>query len=94
MNLDSYMKKRVKYKIITSDTCTYCGMAKKLMENFNIDYDEENISKDKNLAQTIKEKYKTVPQIWNEKNEHIGGYTELRNHVYSQWSNVGGYKGD
>ena len=64
------------------------------MENFNIDYDEENISKDKNLAQTIKEKYKTVPQIWNEKNEHIGGYTELRNHVYSQWSNIGGYKGD
>ena len=94
MNLDSYIKKRVKYKIITSDTCTYCGMAKGLMENFNIDYDEENISKDKNLAQTIKEKYKTVPQIWNEKNEHIGGYTELRNHVYSQWSNVGGYKGD
>ena len=58
MNLDSYIKKRVKYKIITSDTCTYCGMAKRLMENFNIDYDEENISKDKNLAQTIKEKYK------------------------------------
>ena len=54
----------------------------------------KNISKDKNLAQTIKEKYKTVPQIWNEKNEHIGGYAELRNHVYSQWDNVGGYKGD
>tara|TARA_B100001027_G_C16034209_1_gene226935 strand:+ start:102 stop:311 length:210 start_codon:yes stop_codon:yes gene_type:complete len=69
-------------------------MAKKLMENFNIDYEEQNISNDKNLAQTIKEKYKTVPQIWNEKNEHIGGYAELRNHVYSQWSNVGGYKGD
>ena len=64
------------------------------MENFNIDYDEENISKDKNLAQTIKEKYKTVPQIWNEKNEHIGGYSELRTHVYSQWDNVDGYKGD
>ena len=94
MNLDSYIKKRVKYKIITSNICTYCGMAKKLMENFNIDYEEQNISNDKNLAQTIKEKYKTVPQIWNEKNEHIGGYAELRNHVYSQWDNVGGYKGD
>ena len=46
------------------------------------------------VLRTIKEKYKTVPQIWNEKNEHIGGYAELRNHVYSQWSNVGGYKGD
>ena len=46
----------MKYKIVTSDTCTYCVMAKKLMENFNIDYEEENISKDKNLAQTIKEK--------------------------------------
>ena len=50
------------------------------MENFNIDYDEENISKDKNLAQTIKEKYKTVPQIWNNE-EYIGGYTDLVKYV-------------
>ena len=32
MNLDNYIKKRVKYRIITADTCVYCDKAKKLME--------------------------------------------------------------
>ena len=44
MNLDNYIKKRVKYRIITADTCVYCDKAKKLMENFNIDYEEHNVS--------------------------------------------------
>ena len=80
MNLDNYIKKRVKYRIITADTCVYCDKAKKLMENFNIDYEEHNVSNNDILQDFKKQGFKTVPQIWNDE-EYIGGYTDLVKYV-------------
>ena len=35
---------------------------------------------------------KTVPQIWNEQAEHIGGYDDLKKYIVSKWKHVGGYQ--
>ena len=95
MNLDNYIKKRVKYRIITADTCVYCDKAKKLMKNFNIDYEEHNVSNNDIREDFKKQGFKTVPQIWNETNEHIGGYDDLKSYIYdSQWKHIDGYKGE
>ena len=65
------------YKVYGTRICLYCDKAKKLMENFNIDYEEHNVSNDDIREDFKKQGFKTVPQIWNEKNKHIGGYDDL-----------------
>jgi len=66
------------YKIYTRNSCIYCDMAKALMKENNIDFMEINIDFDNEEKLLLKEQgYKTVPQIYNEVNNHIGGYTEL-----------------
>jgi glutaredoxin len=53
-------------------------MAKSLMKENDIDFMEINIDFDNEERLLLKEQgYKTVPQIYNEVNSHIGGYTEL-----------------
>ena len=48
------------------------------MKENNIDFMEINIDFDNEEKLLLKEQgYKTVPQIYNEVNNHIGGYTEL-----------------
>ena len=66
------------YKIYTRNSCIYCDMAKALMKENDIDFMEINIDFDNEERLLLKEQgYKTVPQIYNEVNSHIGGYTEL-----------------
>lgn len=66
------------YKIYTRNSCIYCDMAKALMKENDIDFMEINIDFDNEEKLLLKEQgYKTVPQIYNEVNNHIGGYTEL-----------------
>ena len=66
------------YKIYTRNTCIYCDMAKALMKENDIDFMEINIDLDNKERLLLKEQgHKTVPQIYDEGNNHIGGYTEL-----------------
>ena len=66
------------YKIYTQNSCIYCDMAKALMKENDIDFMEINIDFDNEEKLLLKEQgHKTVPQIYNEVNSHIGGYTEL-----------------
>jgi glutaredoxin len=66
------------YKIYTRNSCIYCDMAKALMKENDIDFMEINIDFDNEEKLLLKEQgHKTVPQIYNEVNSHIGGYTEL-----------------
>jgi glutaredoxin 3 len=53
-------------------------MAKALMKENDIDFMEINIDLDNKERLLLKEQgHKTVPQIYDEGNNHIGGYTEL-----------------
>ena len=66
------------YKIYTQNACAYCVMAKSLMKENDIDFMEINIDFDNEEKLLLKEQgLKTVPQIYDEVNSHIGGYTEL-----------------
>ena len=66
------------YKIYTRNSCIYCDMAKVLLKENDIDFMEINIDFDNEEKLLLKEQgHKTVPQIYNEVNNHIGGYTEL-----------------
>tara|TARA_R110002167_G_scaffold39417_2_gene121772 strand:+ start:246 stop:503 length:258 start_codon:yes stop_codon:yes gene_type:complete len=66
------------YKIYTQNSCIYCDMAKDLMHTNNIDFMEISVDFDNEERLLLKEQgHKTVPQIFDEKNNHIGGYTEL-----------------
>ena len=66
------------YKIYTRNSCIYCDMAKVLLKENDIDFMEINIDFDNEEKLLLKEQgHKTVPQIYDEGNNHIGGYTDL-----------------
>jgi glutaredoxin len=72
------------YIIITRDQCNFCDTAKALLRNSNIPYVTYNVQSENSkwLLDLIKKAgYTTVPQVWNNKGEHIGGYTELRTYL-------------
>lgn len=63
------------YQVIGRDSCPYCIAAKKLLDSKGIEYswfDEKSTS-----YRIIKSEGKTVPQIWDDKGDRIGGYTDL-----------------
>ena len=71
--------------VYTSDYCSYCVQAKKLLQNKGFDFDELNIQNDDSLRNEMLEKshgMRTVPQIFIN-NSHVGGYTELATLVAS-----------
>lgn len=69
------------YYILTRNDCGYCDKAKQLLVDDRVAYSETNILADPIIIKLmIMVELNTVPQIWCD-NEHIGGYTELREHL-------------
>jgi len=69
------------YVVITRDQCNFCDQAKALLKGANLPYVEYNIQSDSSkwlLSLLKRSSITTVPQIFNEKGTHIGGYTELK----------------
>lgn len=64
------------YVIYTQDSCGFCVMAKKLLENHRQEYTEIPIDQDNDAKNYVKTFANTVPQIFFEDNL-IGGYHEL-----------------
>lgn len=64
--------------IYTINTCMYCNLAKKLLNEKNFKFTEINLENDPSIFKTLieKTKQKTVPQIFIDK-KFIGGYQEL-----------------
>jgi len=72
------------YVIISRDQCSFCDTAKELMKGYGISYVEYNIQSpsSKWLLYLLKRSSITsVPQIFNEKGTHIGGYAELKEYL-------------
>ncbi len=68
--------------IYTTQTCTYCNLAKNLLKEKKLQFKEINVETNLNILKDLikKTNHKTVPQIFiNEK--FIGGYTELREYL-------------
>ena len=70
--------------IVSRNQCNFCDSAKDLMEDAKLGYTEYNVQSpsSKWLLTLIKQAgITTVPQIWDNKGNHIGGYTELAQHL-------------
>jgi len=65
--------------IFSKDDCPYCDKAKKLLDNYKIDYVVENVKTNKEALDFIKSHgHTTVPQIYNGPTLLVsGGYTGL-----------------
>ena len=68
--------------IYTTATCPYCKMAKGLLEQRNIPYEERRVEfGSEEIVELIKKTHhRTVPQIFFGE-EFIGGYDELQQYL-------------
>lgn len=61
----------------------FCEMAKDLLADYNIEYEERNISKGEWTREQLQEAApgsKTVPQIFLD-GKYVGGFTELKQYM-------------
>ena len=67
-----------KILIYSANLCPYCTMAKKLLEQRGLSYDEINVDSKPGLREEMmaKTKRRTVPQIYID-DYHVGGFNEL-----------------
>jgi len=68
-----------KVKMYTTDYCPYCQMAKQLLQQREVEFEEVYVSRDDHKMRTDLYKQsgmKTMPQIFCGE-QLIGGYTEL-----------------
>lgn len=67
------------YTVWGRENCPWCDAAKQLLERYHIEYDYVPLTAD-NLPtfSQITGGSKTVPQIFDDINNHIGGYEDLR----------------
>ena len=72
------------YTIYTTETCGYCYAAKKLLTANDIEYEEIdlNTTEKKNFFKH-ETGLKTVPQIYTDNGDHIGGYDDLVEYMNS-----------
>jgi glutaredoxin len=75
------------YVVITRDQCNFCDSAKSLLDGSSIPYTTYNINTNSSkwlLYLLKRSSITTVPQIFNDVGEHIGGYTELKEYLTKQ----------
>ena len=66
------------YTIYTQSPCSYCLMAKDLLQKNRIEFMEISLDYDESARKLLKELgLNTVPQIFDEE-QHIGGYNDLK----------------
>jgi len=66
------------YTIYTQSPCSFCLMAKDLLQKNRIEFMEISLDYDESARKLLKEMgYNTVPQIFDEE-QHIGGYNDLK----------------
>lgn len=70
------------YTIYSKEGCVYCIRAKNLLTRKGITFEEKNVYDCMDeVVDRLGEKPKTVPQIFNEAGEHIGGFEELSEYL-------------
>jgi len=67
------------YKIYTMERCIFCTKAKMLMNQHGIDFEETHL--DGNRLENFKKQFSTLPQIYDDQENHIGGYQDLYYHL-------------
>jgi len=79
--------------IWSKDNCFYCEMAKNLLEDLDLPFEERNISQGEWSREQLQEAApdsKTVPQIFLQ-GKYIGGFSELKVYIEETGFNGTGY---
>jgi len=74
------VEKVLQYKIFTIDNCIFCVRAKMLFNKYGVSYTEKKLSGDDLKKFKDVTKCNTLPQIYDAKQNRIGGYAELCEH--------------
>ena len=72
------------YVVVGTDKCEFCTKAKHLLREEGVGFTAYSLSSQSSkwLLTLIKQAGMTpVPQIWDSEGSHIGGYTELVQHL-------------
>ena len=65
------------YVIYGKQNCSYCVLAKQLLDEHHLKFDYIGVDQDEDNRQWLLDQgFQTVPQIWHG-NKYIGGYVEL-----------------
>ena len=68
-----------KYRIYSQSGCAFCDAAMDILDKEKIIYEEVKIDNNNDEKAFLKSQgFTTVPQIYNEWGEHIGGYRDLK----------------
>ena len=67
------------YKIYSKSGCIFCDAAMDLLNKKNIQFKEIKVHLDEDAMNLFRQrKWSTVPQIFDDKGTHIGGYEDLK----------------
>ena len=72
------------YVVVGTDRCEFCTKAKHLLREEGVGFTAYSLSSQSSkwLLTLIKQAgMTTVPQIWDSEGKHIGGYTDLAQHL-------------
>ena len=70
--------RKVGWTIYTRPDCSFCELAKIIMTEQGIEFQENNLSEDKDRRWFKGQGFETVPQIFDAADNHVGGYEELK----------------
>lgn len=69
----------MKYRIYSKAGCIFCDAAMELMEKHSIEYEEIKVPGNDEAIKLFKQRHwKTVPQIFDDKGKHVGGYQDFK----------------
>jgi glutaredoxin len=67
------------YKVYSKAGCIFCDAAMELLEEKGIEYEEIKVPGNEEATNLFKmNKFKTVPQIFTDKDVWIGGFQDLK----------------
>ena len=76
------MEKSKTYKIYSKAGCIFCDAAMELLEKKEIPYEEIKVIGNEKAMNLFKmNRFKTVPQIFTDKDVWVGGYQDLKKNL-------------
>lgn len=81
------VEKALQYRIYSKSGCIFCDAAMELLKEKNLTYQEIKVKEDEEAIKLFKERhFTTVPQIFDESGNHIGGYQDLKSFlIQEEW---------
>lgn len=76
------------YTVYSKTNCSFCVQAKRLLSSKGIDYNEVMLTKPEDIEEFKNKGFRTVPQIFDDDNNLIGTFSELKVHLSNhkdQW---------